>query len=53
VTTIFVRQGHYAMDPALVAAYPAADLTIEHIGDLLKLDPASYLGEAARQGQAR
>ncbi|MEZ4411354.1 MAG: hypothetical protein R2910_00025 [Gemmatimonadales bacterium] len=35
VTTIFPRQGHYALDPKNVAAYPAADLTIEHIGDLL------------------
>jgi FMN phosphatase YigB (HAD superfamily) len=35
VTTVFVRQGHYALDPALVAGYPAADLTVERIGDLL------------------
>lgn len=33
LTTVFVRQGHYAKDPS-VAQYPAADLTIEHIGDL-------------------
>ena len=40
VTTVFVRQGHYALDPAVAAAYPPADLTIEHIGDLVeyKLD---------------
>jgi FMN phosphatase YigB (HAD superfamily) len=35
VTTIFVRQGHYALDPRNIAAYPAADLTIERIGALL------------------
>jgi hypothetical protein len=35
VTTVFVRQGHYALDPALVAASPPADVTIEAIGDLL------------------
>jgi len=35
VTTVFVRQGHYAADAALVAAYPAADVTIDRIGDLL------------------
>ena len=35
VTTIFVRQGHYALDPAIVAASPPADMTIEHIGNLL------------------
>jgi FMN phosphatase YigB (HAD superfamily) len=38
VTTVFVRQGHYALDPTLLAAYPAADLSIERIGDLLAYD---------------
>jgi FMN phosphatase YigB (HAD superfamily) len=36
--TVFVRQGHYAQDPANAARYPAADRTIERIGDLLDLD---------------
>jgi FMN phosphatase YigB (HAD superfamily) len=35
VTTVFPRQGHYAHDPALVASFPAADITIEHIADLI------------------
>jgi FMN phosphatase YigB (HAD superfamily) len=34
LTTVFVRQGHYANDAALVARYPAADITVERIGDL-------------------
>lgn len=34
VTTVFPRQGHYAHDPAILAKYPPADVTIEHIGDL-------------------
>ncbi len=34
VTTVFPRQGHYAFDPAILAEFPAADHTIEHIGDL-------------------
>lgn len=34
LTTVFVRQGHYALDLALVANYPPADVTIEKIGDL-------------------
>ena len=34
LTTVFVRQGHYAHDPAHLAGYPAADVTIERIGDL-------------------
>jgi FMN phosphatase YigB (HAD superfamily) len=37
LTTVFARQGHYALDPAIVAAYPAATLTVEHIGDLVRL----------------
>jgi FMN phosphatase YigB (HAD superfamily) len=36
LTTVFVRQGHYAHDAAEVAAYPPADVTVERIGDLLK-----------------
>jgi FMN phosphatase YigB (HAD superfamily) len=34
LTTVFVRQGHYAQDAALVAKSPAADITIEQIADL-------------------
>jgi FMN phosphatase YigB (HAD superfamily) len=36
VTTIFVRQGHYAADPKILASYPPADITIERIGALLQ-----------------
>ncbi|MGH8179510.1 MAG: HAD family hydrolase [Steroidobacteraceae bacterium] len=39
LTTIFPRQGHYACDPHESAAYPAADLTVERIGDLLEWQP--------------
>lgn len=39
LTTIFPRQGHYAHDPREIAAYPAADLTVERIGDLLDWRP--------------
>ena len=38
VTTIFVRQGSYAHDPKVVGAFPAADMTIECIADLLDRD---------------
>ena len=34
VTTVFVRQGHYALDEATVAQYPPADITLERIGEL-------------------
>jgi hypothetical protein len=36
VTTIFVRQGHYAIDPEILATYPTADISIGGIGDLLQ-----------------
>src|SRR6476659_6869140 len=36
VTTIFVRQGHYAAEPKILASNPAADISIERIGDLLR-----------------
>jgi len=38
VTTVFVRQGHYAADPKILASYSAADVSIERIGDLLRYD---------------
>ena len=38
VTTVFPRQGMYAHDPQAVAAFPPADIAIEHIGDLLNFD---------------
>ena len=38
VMTVMPRQGHYAHDPRLIAANPPADLTVEHIADLLQYD---------------
>jgi FMN phosphatase YigB (HAD superfamily) len=38
LTTVFPRQGHYAVDPAAVAKYPPADMTVEHIGELVDHD---------------
>jgi FMN phosphatase YigB (HAD superfamily) len=37
ITTIFVRQGHYAADPQSNLVNPAPDVVIERIGDLIKL----------------
>jgi FMN phosphatase YigB (HAD superfamily) len=37
VTTVFARQGHYAHDAAILNAYPPADKTVAHIGDLVNL----------------
>jgi FMN phosphatase YigB (HAD superfamily) len=49
VTTVFPQQGHYALDPEVLAQYPPADLTIVRIGDLLNYDLPTLL--AAGQGR--
>ncbi|WP_036252440.1 HAD family hydrolase [Methylobacter sp. BBA5.1] len=46
LTTVFPRQGHYALDPGNTAAYPPADLTVEQIGDLLHVDFSGLLDAA-------
>ncbi len=51
VTTVFVRQGHYALDPKIVAEYPAADVTLERIGDLLMWNRAEVLRRSAVSGK--
>jgi phosphoglycolate phosphatase-like HAD superfamily hydrolase len=53
VTTMFVRQGHYALDPEILAHYPTADVTIDRIGDLLQYDLSTLLGAttALREGK--
>ncbi len=35
LTTVFVRQGHYALDPQSNSVEPRPDLVIERIGDLI------------------
>jgi FMN phosphatase YigB (HAD superfamily) len=44
VTTIFVRQGHYAHNPDILANCPPADLTVDRIGDLVEHDIPILLG---------
>ena len=44
VTTVFPRQGHYALDPKIVRAYPPADIAVERIGDLVDYDLPALLG---------
>ena len=50
VTTVFVRQGHYAHDPAILAHYPPADLTVDRIGDLVDYDTSTLLCAAHSAG---
>ena len=38
LTTVFVRQGHYAFDLAALASFAPADVTIERIGDLAAVE---------------
>ncbi len=44
LTTVFPRQGHYALDHDSIAAYPPADITIERIGDLVHYDLSALVG---------
>jgi FMN phosphatase YigB (HAD superfamily) len=48
LTTVFVRQGHYARDPG-VTSYPPADIAVDRIGELLHCDLPALL----RAGEAR
>ncbi len=45
LTTVFPRQGHYALNPENIAAYPPADITVERIGAMLHHDLDAYLGK--------
>ena len=47
LTTVFPRQGHYALDARNVTLYPRATLTIEHIGDLVHFDSAAFLNHGS------
>jgi haloacid dehalogenase-like hydrolase len=42
VTTIFPRQGQYAIDSNIIASYPPADIQIEKIGDLLNYGLSAF-----------
>jgi FMN phosphatase YigB (HAD superfamily) len=46
LTTVFPRQGHYAVDPKNIAEFRAADVTVERIGDLLEHDFSAIGREA-------
>jgi FMN phosphatase YigB (HAD superfamily) len=49
LTTVFPRQGHYALDQRNVDAYPQAQITVERIGDLVHYDLAAFLGAAGKR----
>ena len=43
VTTVFLKQGHYAVDSNILAEYPPADIELADIGDLLNYDLSAFL----------
>jgi FMN phosphatase YigB (HAD superfamily) len=52
VTTVFPRQGSYANDPAMLANFPAPDLTVQRIGEVLRYDlPALVAAGKRSSGQ--
>jgi FMN phosphatase YigB (HAD superfamily) len=50
VTTVFPQQGQFALDPKVLASYPAADVAVKRISDLLSCDLPDLL--ANRQSLA-
>jgi hypothetical protein len=48
VTTVFPRQGHYALDTKLVSSLPPADITIQRIGDLIGCSGEQLLAVARK-----
>jgi FMN phosphatase YigB (HAD superfamily) len=50
LTTVFPRQGRYASDPRLLAAYPSADLAVDRIGDLITYERSAFLSAATVGG---
>jgi len=43
VTTVFPKQGHYALDPEILAECPPADIELAKIGDLVSYDLPALL----------
>jgi len=52
LTTVFVRQGHYAHDRRILDVTPAADIAVARIGDLLGYDAPRLLAAAGAQRSA-
>jgi hypothetical protein len=48
LTTVFPKQGHYAFDPKIIAENPAADITIQRVGELVNFDLRELLGPSAK-----
>ncbi len=53
VTTVFVKQGHYAADPNILAAHHHADITLKHIGELLRYEVDALIRAAIPNDRRR
>ena len=42
VTTVFPRQGHYAVDPKVLSSYPPAEIQVDRIADLLGTERSAF-----------
>jgi hypothetical protein len=42
LTTVFVRQGHYAVAPESASVTPSPDMTIERIADLIDYHTSDF-----------
>src|SRR5262249_9488803 len=51
VTTVFPKQGHYALDPKTLAEYPPADIELARIGDLINCDLSAFKIPAGTLGR--
>jgi len=50
VTPVFPRQGHYALDPQILASYPPADVSVERVGELMNYDAQALVAASATAG---
>ena len=48
VTTVFLRQGHYALDPVNLGAYPPADLAFDRIDELVRVSVDELIAAGRR-----
>jgi FMN phosphatase YigB (HAD superfamily) len=53
VTTVFPRQGQYALDAKALASFTAPDVTVDRIGDLLAYDLSTLLAGQQTSTQER
>jgi len=53
VTTVFPRQGHYALDQKLIAQYPEPDITLQRIGELKNYSLDQMLAAAGSPVRSR